>query len=130
MRQIGGFLMGIFVGIVPLVWQNLPQESIAATLEEEVIAQVMYQDVTTFLKEGGRWDAIKHNIEAFVKGERQLLPEKELYEVGSNLSIKWSERFAQEVSVLTGCNTRRGKAGRPFKQTGEPMRDAILQNKQ
>ena len=41
-----------------------------------------------------------------------------------------SERFAQEVSVLTGCNTRRGKAGRPFKQTGEPMRDAILQNKQ
>ena len=41
-----------------------------------------------------------------------------------------SERFAQEVSVLAGRSTRRGKAGRPFKQTGEPMRDVILQNEQ
>lgn len=31
-----------------------------------------------------------------------------------------SERFAQVISVLAGRSTRRGKAGRPFKQAGEP----------
>jgi len=31
-----------------------------------------------------------------------------------------SERFAQEVALLAGRRTQRGKAGRPFKQRTEP----------
>jgi putative transposase len=31
-----------------------------------------------------------------------------------------SERFAQEVALLAGRRTRRGRAGRPFKQPAEP----------
>lgn len=35
-----------------------------------------------------------------------------------------SERFAREVALLAGRRTRRGKAGRPFKQPDEPMQTA------
>lgn len=37
-----------------------------------------------------------------------------------------SERFAQEVAMLAGCRTQRGKAGRPFKQSTDPTQTALL----
>lgn len=36
-----------------------------------------------------------------------------------------SERFAQEVALLAGRRTQRGKAGRPCKQSAEPMQTAL-----
>lgn len=37
-----------------------------------------------------------------------------------------SERFAQEVALLAGRRTQRGKAGRPFKQPAESTQAALL----
>ncbi|MFA7239632.1 MAG: hypothetical protein WC091_05915 [Sulfuricellaceae bacterium] len=36
-----------------------------------------------------------------------------------------SERFAQEIALLAGRRTRRGKAGRPFKKPTKPMQTAL-----
>ncbi|MFZ4772879.1 MAG: FKBP-type peptidyl-prolyl cis-trans isomerase [Chlamydiia bacterium] len=96
MRGIKPFLLGACVGVTPFIWQNLPQKPLVSTIEEEVLAQVIYQDLTSSPEITYRWDAVKDNIESLLRGGKELFSEKEIYEVSTNLSIKASERLAQE----------------------------------
>ncbi|MFZ4772780.1 MAG: FKBP-type peptidyl-prolyl cis-trans isomerase [Chlamydiia bacterium] len=95
MKSIFYLVFGICLGFAPFAWQNWPMAK-RYTYEEKVIAQRLYRELDRY-SGNYRLDPVLESLHELVENKCPLLPDKEVYEVITNLGIQRSEQIGREL---------------------------------